>query len=179
MFEIKTMNRYFVSLIVALGSLGFTASNALAGVDQKIPVTFRGLAATSCNVGTIAAATQGILTAADSITLTTTAPGVIAGIVCNTDHSVSVGTPVQQTPTLAIGEIAGETLPSDAVYVATAEDTFGSITSLGDSSALSLPIGGLAAVNALTVSMSAQKADGSVLKAGVYKFEVPVTITCN
>ncbi len=93
----------------------------------------------------LTAATPGILTpSADGTILETTVPGTIAGIVCNTDHSVSVGTPVQQTPTLTGGLLAGETLPDDAVYTATATDLLGNISSMDDDSALSLPIGGLA-----------------------------------
>lgn len=170
------MNRYFVSLMIALGSLGVVTSNAFAnpaGTEREIPVEFKGSIVPLCDFTGITITTPGVLASLDSgITLSTATPSVLSGLTCNTDHSISVGTPVQKTAAL----LPGQTL-SNPEYTAKVTDSFGNIVDLTAQAGIDLPLG--IVPNVLTVEMTAKESDGSVLKAGNYEFDVPVTITCN
>lgn len=158
-----------------MGSLGIVASSASAnpaGTSQEIPVTLAGPIATICNIGAITAAGPGTLASTDGgVTLETATPGLIADISCNTDHSVTVGTPSQQVAAV----LPGQTLVNP-VYTAKVTDPLGNIAEMNGAVPLPLPLVGL---TTLRVEMTAKEQDDSVLKAGNYEFEVPVTITCN
>ena len=157
---------------IALGGLALFAPNASAsGATREIPVTFDGVAISLCDLSLATALPGTLISSADGSELSSTNGIGQAGtvtVICNTSHSVTVGTPTQVILSTE------EDITGNATYTASISDSAGVVGLVSD--ALTFAGLGNSIVN---VDMSAAKTDGTPFQAGVYQFEVPVTIVSN
>jgi len=165
------MKRYLLTACaIAIGSLGLIAPRAsAAGGDKTYQVPFTGLAASFCllDLGVVLPGTLQI--SADGASLQTLTPGSVA-YTCNSPTRIESGMPVQDVSALGAGaETIDGTLTSQIEGVTTAG------VNLNITKGVSVEIG--AGVNLVTVSMQATDDDGSIA-AGLYDFDVPLTVTC-
>lgn len=164
------MKRYFLTACaIAIGSLGIAAPRASAAdKTQEYQVPFAGFAASTCLLAD-GIVTNGTLTlATDGTSLETFTNGKVTYI-CNAETKASIAAPVQQTvvgggpDTLSKGTSEVSTVVSNGVDVP-----------IVDLANLQIAPG----VNVVSVKMTASKADDSAIAAGLYSFNVPLTITC-
>ena len=132
-------------------------------------VPFVGTALSFCllDLGVVLPGTLQI--SADGASLQTLTPGSVA-YTCNSPTRIESGEPVQDVSALGLG---AETI--DGTFTSQIESVTTAGVDLNITKGISVEIG--AGVNLVKVSMEATDNDGSIA-AGVYNFDVPVTVTC-
>lgn len=158
------MKRLFVTAsVLALGALGLAAPRAAA--DETVQVPFAGAVVQACAITVLPTAGVLELDPSDPRTLTSenTIPGTLT-VLCNTDFDIDTGEPIE---TSLLNQVDADTKSSSIREITTPLGAVTGTTGLGS---------GL--LHTIQVDMTASRTgvDDPNIEAGLYTYNVPVTV---